>query len=129
MSGIVILQLEAHTWEDERGWGARPMEAAGLAGKTIGDVHVVSMNPGKVRGNHVHDGTEWLLVFGGKLEIRSRPSDDAEVRMETVDEEKPVLLEIPPGVRHSFKNVGGKTMYLLAFSDREKLVTTRAVLG
>jgi UDP-2-acetamido-2,6-beta-L-arabino-hexul-4-ose reductase len=124
MSGIRILQLESHAWEDERGWGLRPLEAAGLAGRPLGDLHVVSLVPGGVRRNHFHDGTEWLLVLSGEVEIRSRAGDGDGVQVQTLGGSPPVLLEIPPGIRHSIKNVGGQTLHLVAFSDREKLATT-----
>jgi dTDP-4-dehydrorhamnose 3,5-epimerase-like enzyme len=129
MTDIRIHRLDKLIWEDDRGWGVRPLEAAGLTGgKSVGDVHVVSLRPGHVRGNHYHDGPEWLLVFGGTLEVRSRRGDEGALGVETVEGDNPVLLEIPPGVRHSLKNESNSTLFLLAFSDRDKLITTPAPL-
>ena len=128
MSGVRIHLLDARLWADERGWGVRPLEAASLAGVPLGDLHVVSLRPGKVRGDHHHDGTEWLLITEGIVEVRSRASEDEPVRTQTLEGEHPILLEIPPGVRHAIRNAGERTIYLVAFSDRERLATTKAPL-
>ena len=79
MSGVRVHDLGGRLWSDERGWGARPLEAAGLAGCPPGELHVVSLRPGAVRGNHYHDATEWLLVSEGTVEIRSRAGDSGAV--------------------------------------------------
>jgi len=128
VSGIRIHLLDARLWSDQRGWGVRPLEAAGLAGVPLGDLHVVSLRPGMVRGDHHHDGTEWLLITEGTVEFRSRASEEEPVRSQTLEGDHPVLVEIPPGVRHAIRNVGERTVYLVAFSDRERLTTVKAPL-
>lgn len=129
MSGIRFHPLEEGLWSDGRGWGLRPLEVAGLAGKPLGDLHVVFLKPGMTRGDHHHDATEWLLVTEGSVEVRSRASEAEPVLLRTLAGAAPVLLEIPPGVRHSIRNAGERTVYLVAFSDRERLSTVKAPLA
>jgi len=129
MTELRVHPLDSRLWADERGWGVRPLEAAGLAGRSLGDLHVVSLAPGKVRGDHHHNGTEWLLLTEGTIEVRSRASEDEEVRLQVLSDDRPFLLEIPPGVRHSFRNVGERTVYLVAFSDMRRMSTTKSPLG
>lgn len=128
MSGIVFHPLEGRLWSDERGWGVKPLEAAGLAGVPLGDLHVVSLEPGKERGNHRHDGTEWLLVAGGGVEVRWRLSDEGMVSRRMLEGRGPVLLEIPPGAAHAVRNVGEGTVHLVAFSGRAPMATAPSPL-
>jgi quercetin dioxygenase-like cupin family protein len=81
------------------------------------------------RGNHHHDGTEWLLVTEGAVEVRFRASEEEPVQVRALAGDHPVLLEIPPGVRHSIRNTGAQTVYLVAFSDRERPITVKAPLA
>ena len=129
MSGIRLHPLEGRLWADERGWGVRPLEVAGLTGRPLGDLHVVSLKPGMTRGDHHHDATEWLLVSEGTVEVRSRATEEEPVLLQVIEGESPVLLEIPPGVRHSIRNAGAGTLHLVAFSDGERLSTVKAPLA
>ncbi len=129
MSGLRVHPLGELLWSDERGWGMRPLEAAGLAGRPLGDLHVVSLRPGKVRGHHYHDGTEWLLVAGGPVEVAARGDDEGPVEVRTLDGDGPHLLEIPAGVRHAVRNTGTCIVHLVAFSDRAGRSTVRAPLA
>jgi len=106
----------------------RPLEVAGLVGKPLGDLHVVSLRPGMERGHHHHDGTEWLLITEGTVEFRSRASEEEPVLSQTLEGDRPVLVEIPPGVRHAIRNARERTVYLVAISDRERLTTVKAPL-
>ena len=123
MSGMGLRRLTFESWEDARGWGMRPMEAAGLLGGAAGNVHVVSLTPGAVRGNHLHDAPEWVVLFGGEMEVHHRSSPTGPLQVEKLAGSKPVLLEIPAGVPHAFINTGSGMAYLMAFSDREQVVT------
>lgn len=120
------LDLSELGWGDERGWGLRPLEALPVDRARVGDVHVVSLRPGAVRGNHVHDrGTEWLLICGGPAVAAWRAENGEVGRME-LPGDAPYLLEIPPGVPHAVKNVAGHVLHLVAFNDDEDF-PTRAV--
>jgi dTDP-4-dehydrorhamnose 3,5-epimerase-like enzyme len=101
-----------------RGWSLEPISSALLSRGSVKNVHLVSMQPGTVRGNHVHEKqVEWVIVFGGTCRVVADDGDGKREEM-TVKPDDFVLFEITPGIAHSFKNVGKDVMYLLAFCDR-----------
>ncbi|MEQ8329486.1 MAG: hypothetical protein RH859_03390 [Longimicrobiales bacterium] len=106
-----------HLWGDARGWGLRPLEAAGVAPERLAEMHVVSVEPGAVRGNHRHPATtEWMLVFGAPADVASR-TPDGPVEVERVDGGAPALLEFGPGVAHAVRGCGPGVTYLVCWAD------------
>ena len=76
--------------------------------------HLVSINPGATRGNHLHPGfTEWLYVFHhpGVL-IWEEASGEVKERLVAGDR---TLIRIPPGIAHALRNPGPEVLYLLAW--------------
>ena len=60
MAKIRRVAIGEKAWKDARGWVLNPLALAGLEGKPLGNLHVASMQPGAVRGNHVHGlAAEW----------------------------------------------------------------------
>ncbi len=119
VSQLRRVQLKNHTWRDARGWGLTPLEAAGIGGVAFpGHLHVVSLKPGAVRGNHSHpDATEWFLICGGPAEIAWQTGTEP-IRREGVSAaETPALYEVPPGVAHAIRNGSQREIIVLAFSD------------
>lgn len=114
------IDLTELSWADERGWGVRPVEGLPLEWEELEEMHVVSLRPGAVRGNHVHDeGTEWLLICGGPAVAAWRaPGQESVGRME-VPGDTPVLLEFPAGTEHAVRNDGAAVIHLMGFTDRE----------
>lgn len=106
-----------HLWGDARGWGLRPLDAAGVAADGLGGVHVVSVEPGAVRGNHRHPHTtEWMLIFGGAAEVASR-GPGAVAESATLGGDGPALVEFGPGVAHAVRGVGPGTVFLVCWAD------------
>lgn len=122
-----VIELADAVWADQRGWGLRPLEAAGLAPDALGELHVVSMNPGAIRGNHLHErGTEWLLLCGGPVRVSWRPADRSEDRTRDFPGDEPVLLEFPAGVAHALRNDSGAVVHLIVASEEPDPPTRRA---
>ncbi len=119
MSKLRRIRLQHKVWRDERGWGLSPLEAAGLpAGAAPGNLHVVSLEPGAVRGNHIHpDSTEWFLLCGGPAEIAWQSGPLPPRRESILPDDGPALYEVPPGVAHAIRNRSRREIILLAFSD------------
>ncbi len=112
------IDLSEPSWADERGWGLRPLEALPVERAEVEDLHVVSLRPGAVRGNHVHErGTEWLLVCGGPAVAAWRAPGQSEVGRMEIPGDAPYLLEVPAGMEHAVENVGREIIHLVAFSD------------
>ena len=61
MSQVKRLSIGDYSWEDERGWGLNLLALSGLVERPVGDLHIVSVKPGAVRGNHRHDRPDPLL--------------------------------------------------------------------
>ena len=106
---------------DDRGFYARLVDVEGMIGSQSGsNVHLVSLEPGAVRGNHYHElQTEHVWIIGGRVRFVAVDTETEE-RMDTVLEgaEAP-LVTIPPGIAHAFMNVGGGTNHLLCLSRLE----------
>jgi dTDP-4-dehydrorhamnose 3,5-epimerase-like enzyme len=99
---------------DPRGSVFEPLSEAGLAGQR--NVHVVTTEPGRVRGNHYHErATETVVVCGHTL-VRLREAGRVEELL--VPPGRCVRLTLPPGVSHAFKNVGDVPNVIVSFASR-----------
>ena len=124
MDTIKQVELQNNSWTDERGWGVNPLQALGFSEGIAGNLHIVSLKPGAVRGNHYHtNATEWILVFGGKASIIWRPKKAGSVRQISGGESKPALFEIPSDIEHAVVNDSSDTIYLAVFYDFHQLDT------
>lgn len=79
-------------------------------------------HPGIARGPHEHvDQTDGFAFIDGTYELylwENRPGNrDAFVRL-SVGKDNPVLVLVPPGVVHAYKNVGADDAFVLNFPDR-----------
>jgi len=106
---------EGFTGDPKTGWSAYPFLKE--AGFDIRAVHVVAINPGQVRGNHYHARTsELLLMFSGTGAFYWE--EGGAVRESAIGGAgAPVVIRIPPGKRHAFRNTGVDVVYLLAVRD------------
>jgi len=67
MSSVKVHNLKDKIHEDNRGWVANLAEYATEQKYKIENIHLASIRPGEIRGNHFHKKQkEWILVFGGK---------------------------------------------------------------
>jgi dTDP-4-dehydrorhamnose 3,5-epimerase-like enzyme len=124
---IIEFPVEA---KDERGWMFRPVYNVdghfqvtnddGGAGD-IKNLHVVSLQPGVVRGDHYHKlQLEFLVLMGGKVEVKWQAPGEEARHSRTVDTQSPVLLRVPPNVVHSIKNVSDEVVYVICYSQSER---------
>jgi dTDP-4-dehydrorhamnose 3,5-epimerase-like enzyme len=117
--------------EDDRGWVVDPIARAD-PGAPLGHLHLASLAPGAIRGNHVHPASsEFILVWGGRAELAWE--EDGRVVREEVSGDELVVFEIPAGVAHAVTNTGLGTVYLVAYyfgaSDREWPDTERKAVS
>ncbi len=82
----------------------------------VNDLHVASMKPGVIRGNHVHDRDEIICIIGGKgiceISVEDNPGEVSE-RIHVDGNIK--TYRIKSGTKHKVCNVGKKEFYLIAF--------------
>ncbi len=110
-------------WTDARGWVLNPLALAGLEGKPLGNLHVASMQPGAVRGNHAHgSAAEWLLFCGGPAALIAGEEEIA------VSGAEPELFEIPAGLPHAIVNRSDREIFLVVFYEEKELQTAPAKL-
>jgi uncharacterized RmlC-like cupin family protein len=110
-------------WTDARGWVLNPLPLAGLEGKPLGNLHVASMQPGSIRGNHAHgSAAEWLLFFGGPAALIAGEEEIA------VSGTGPELFEIPAGLPHAIVNRSDREIFLVVFYEEKELQTAPAKL-
>ena len=121
MEKIRRIDIGEKAWTDARGWVLNPLPLAGLEGATLGNLHVASMKPGAVRGNHAH-GTaeEWLLFCGGPASLIA----GAEGIL--VGGGEPELFAIPAGLPHAIVNRSDKEIFLVVFYSEKELQTAPA---
>jgi uncharacterized RmlC-like cupin family protein len=118
MAKVKRIKAQGTAWEDARGWGMNPLETANIATESLGDLHVVSIKPGCVRGNHCHpNAREWILVFGGPARFAWRHGADGDTQEDIVDGESPAFFEIPAGVGHAVMNASNRDIYLISMSN------------
>lgn len=98
---------------DARGQVFEPLDAAGLAGQR--NMHVVTTQPGHIRGNHFHTrGTEVTAVIGP---ARVRYREGAEIVTVDIPADEAWRFVFPPGVTHAFQNIGEATLLIVSFNS------------
>ena len=121
MAKIRRVAIGDNAWKDVRGWVLNPLPLAGLEGKSLGNLHVASMQPGAIRGNHVHgSAAEWLLFCGGPAALITGAEEIL------VGGGEPELFEIPAGLPHAIVNRSEKEIFLVVFYEEKDLATQPA---
>jgi dTDP-4-dehydrorhamnose 3,5-epimerase-like enzyme len=104
---------------DERGWGISLSQSDERC--FFPNLHLVSLNPGKVRGNHYHPlGTEYIMAFGGQCRLVAVDEKTGEREERIVSKDERVLFKIPPTIIHAVFNEGDKEAYLLCYYDLKR---------
>jgi len=104
--------------EDERGFSAKPLDEKLLKDGKALNLHIVSMNPGAVRGNHYHKKQEEKIwIIGGPCFITAKNREEGEIEEIEVSPGNETILTIIPGITHAIKNISNDTVYLLCYSD------------
>ena len=123
MGKVRRLGIGKKAWTDARGWVLNPLPLAGLEGKPLGNLHVASMQPGAIRGNHAHgSAAEWLLFCGGPAALIAGEEEIL------VSGTEPELFEIPPGLPHAIVNRSDREIFVVVFYEEKELQTAPAKL-
>jgi uncharacterized RmlC-like cupin family protein len=118
MAIIRRVAIGGKVWKGVGGWVLNPLPLAGLEGKTPGNLHVASMQPGAVRGNHSHgSASEWLLFCGDPAALITG------VEEILVGGGEPELFEIPAGLPHAIVNRSDREIFLVVFYGEKDLDT------
>jgi dTDP-4-dehydrorhamnose 3,5-epimerase-like enzyme len=102
---------------EARGWAVEPATSEMLRSGRVRNIHMVSLEPGTIRGNHLHHKQlEFVVAFGGRCLVAAE-NEDGEREEMTIGPDDLILFEMQPNVRHAFKNIGDRTMFLIAYTD------------
>ncbi|HOO56154.1 MAG TPA: cupin domain-containing protein [bacterium] len=113
---LKVEELEA--FRDERGWNTHPVDEAQLAAGGFSNIHLVSMEPGTIRGNHRHfEQTEQVLIIGGPCLFVAADRESGEKFERVFQPGELFRITLAPGLPHAFKNIGDSVCYLLCASD------------
>ena len=118
MPSIKIISLPDNFYSQTRGWSFAPFKNSELIDSIEADwttFHLVSVEPGTIRGNHFHpQGTEWLFFCGSPLLLVWQESDSEKINQQRITD-RHTFAVIPPGIKHAIKNVGAEVLVLVAF--------------
>ncbi|MDH5479077.1 MAG: cupin domain-containing protein [Nitrospinota bacterium] len=98
-------------YEDHRGAVVYPFRDLGVDPGEMKSMHVASIAPGEVRGNHLHPHQEEYVLVTGVEVSAILISMDGERAVIAIGPE-PMLVTIRPGVAHAFKNEGDFPCFL-----------------
>jgi UDP-2-acetamido-2,6-beta-L-arabino-hexul-4-ose reductase len=127
MGIIQIKEIEFD--QDDRGWSIKPITDEEIHTGKIKDIHIVSMRPGAIRGNHYHAyKTEHIFVMGSTCRVVVMDNNTNEREEEIIEHNKKALLVIPPHVTHAIENVGNEISYLLCYSKVKEDLDTNDIV-
>jgi dTDP-4-dehydrorhamnose 3,5-epimerase len=119
--GVIVKTLTAFT--DARGWLMELYRDDELPGAFEPAMSYLSMtHPGIARGPHEHrEQTDGFVFMSGSYKLYlwdNRPGHEARQMVMEVGEANPVLVTIPPGVVHAYRNVGESDAFVINLPDR-----------
>jgi len=110
VDSVTVQELNVHS--DERGWVSEIY--SGIEDVELRNIHLGTMKPGAIRGNHVHRQTrEWISFLEGPVEVCWR-EDSERIERELED---PSRIYLPPETPHAFRNPGNQTVTFAAYTD------------
>ena len=117
MAAVEFIDLTEEVSEDPRGFSFFPFRNRVSRGDVlIPNFHLVSIQPGQVRGNHAHPGhLEWLYPFHGQGDFIWKSPDGTQASRHIAG--RRVLIRIFPGVAHAVRNTGTEPISLLAWRE------------
>lgn len=117
MADVEFIDLTGKIHEDPRGLSFFPWPGQVPKNQDLlRSLHLVSIAPGQVRGNHLHPGhIEWLYIFHGPG-VLIWEGTPGELKEQTISGNR-TLIRIPAGIAHAVRNPGPEVLYLLAWRE------------
>lgn len=119
MHSIEFIELEDRG--DARGLMFNVEKAdCGFVGEVL-NIHFGTVEPGAVRGNHVHFEKKELLIisYSDNWTFLWSEQEGSAPKEKVFPGSGAVLIKIPPKVPHSIQNTGGTILQLIALSDKD----------
>lgn len=102
--------------QDDRGWVIEILRSNWLPKRLheFGQLYISKGVQGKVKGEHYHSRKrEWFMIADGNVIFRWKNLDSGEGTDILLNANDPKLLEVPPGIAHSF--FGESDFLLIAY--------------
>lgn len=105
--------------DDARGWTFSVSQPGLSALSSVDDVHLASIEPGHVRGNHFHtERTELLLVvYQDQWSFHWDSGPDTPVQSRTFDRSGAVAITVPVHCSHAVRNDGTIPLIIAGLCD------------
>jgi len=96
-----------------------PQEAIDFVGR-IDEIHVATILPGAIRGNHYHGAKKeaTVLLFSDTCRLAWKTLDAEEPMQQDFDGKDAIIFKVQPAVVHAIKNIGRLPITLVSFSDK-----------
>jgi dTDP-4-dehydrorhamnose 3,5-epimerase-like enzyme len=114
MRGVKIVRIKAR--QDARGKVFVPIPAALLGTGAITGIHIATMRPGAVRGNHRHTRQTERICFSGRIRLVVQDSTGATEQFD-FSENECVRVTVVPGIAHAYINRGAIDTFLVCAGD------------
>lgn len=120
IEGVVVKPISRYT--DQRGWLMELFRRDELPeGFDPAMCYMSLTHPGIARGPHEHVGqTDGFAFLSGQYEVylwENRPGKPEKFVVIPAGEANPVVVFVPPGVVHAYRNVGKEDAFVLNFPD------------
>src|SRR5690242_3621998 len=121
LPGVMIRPLKR--FADARGWLTELFREDELpAGFKPAMAYLSMTHPGVARGPHEHRAqSDGFAFLSGCYEItlwENRPGRERVKEVFQAGEANPILLIVPPGVVHAYRNIGAEDAFVVNFPDR-----------
>ena len=107
---------------DERGDSySIPQEAVEFVGR-VDEIHVATILPDAVRGNHYHSAKleATVLLFSDKCRLAWKPLEAADASQKDFSGKDAIVFKVRPNVVHAIKNTGTRPITLISFSNKRQ---------
>ena len=105
---------------DHRGSSfATPLECLEFIG-SVRDIHIASIRPGALRGNHYHQQRREILCirYADRWSLHWDSGSGTEIRRAEFSGSGVVMVEIEPLASHAVRNDGNAEIHMIGFSNR-----------
>ncbi|MCX6357885.1 MAG: hypothetical protein NT045_08455 [Candidatus Aureabacteria bacterium] len=114
MKGLKIERIKMH--QDARGKVFEPLTPRMLSIGKLKNVHVATLKPAVVRGNHRHTKATEHIIFSGQFRLLVQDRTGHQEQYEFHDGEC-VRLTFAPGIAHALLNIGDADTFIACFVD------------
>lgn len=119
--GVVVREI--NRFSDQRGWLLELFRADEFPeGFEPAMAYISLTHPGVARGPHEHvHQTDGFAFVDGRYEVylwENRPGQEQQSQTIQAGGEHPVVVFVPPGVVHAYRNVGDRDAFVINFPDK-----------